>query len=124
MNYTSHCTEGLAWDWINQKIYWTDNCDDDIEVYDPITTYRRVLFDTGLITPYAIVVDPTTGYVFPLMKYQEFSLYDFYSVMCKCKYLIKLFHMQVDVLDRYFNRTNRESINGWKQQDSTSQYRT
>ena len=53
--------EGLAWDWINQKIYWTDYCDDEIEVYDPLTSYRRVLFDTGLSNPYAIVVDPTTG---------------------------------------------------------------
>lgn len=53
--------EGLAWDWVNQKIYWTDYCDDEIEVYDTITSYRRVLFDTGLSSPYAIVVDPTTG---------------------------------------------------------------
>ena len=53
---------GLAWDWVNQKLYWTDYCDDDIEVYDPVTTARRVLFDVGLSAPYAIVVDPTTGY--------------------------------------------------------------
>lgn len=54
---------GLAWDWVNQKLYWTDYCDDDIEVYDPVTRVRRVLFDVGLTEPYAIVVDPTTGYV-------------------------------------------------------------
>lgn len=53
---------GLAWDWVNQKLYWTDYCDDDIEVYDPVSRARRVLFDTGLTEPYAIVVDPTTGY--------------------------------------------------------------
>ena len=53
---------GLAWDWVNQKLYWTDYCDDDIEVYDPVTGARRVLFDVGLSAPYAIVVDPTTGY--------------------------------------------------------------
>ena len=57
-----HCTRGLAWDWINQKLYWTDYCDDDIEVYDPVTRVRRVLFDVDLTAPYAIVVDPTTGY--------------------------------------------------------------
>ena len=76
-------TEGLAWDWINQKIYWTDRCDDDIEVYDPITTYRRVLFDTGLINPYAIVVDPTTGYVSVSLNVTPgilgCSMHDFYS---------------------------------------------
>jgi hypothetical protein len=56
---TSHA-DGLAWDWVSQKIYWTDNCDDDIEVYDTITGYRAVLFNTGLSQPHAIVVDPST----------------------------------------------------------------
>ena len=49
---------------MNEKLYWTDNCDDDIEVYDPSTQVRRVLFDVDLLNPYAIVVDPTTGYVY------------------------------------------------------------
>lgn len=53
---------GLAWDWVNQKLYWTDYCDNDIEVYDPVTRGRRVLFRTGLSNPYGIVVDPTNGY--------------------------------------------------------------
>lgn len=52
---------GLSWDWINQKLYWTDYSEDDIEVYDPSTQVRRILIDTGLIEPRAIVVDPTTG---------------------------------------------------------------
>ena len=44
-------------------MYWTDACDRDIEVYDPATTYRRVLFNStaGLRNPRGIVVDPTTG---------------------------------------------------------------
>ncbi len=54
---------GLAWDWVNQKLYWIDNIDDDIEVYDPSSQVRRVLFDVDLADPSAIVVDPTTGYV-------------------------------------------------------------
>ena len=53
---------GLAWDWVNRKLYWTDYCDNDIEVYDPVTRVRRILFDSGLTDPYSIVVDPTTGY--------------------------------------------------------------
>ena len=68
MNYVIYSwhfvfTVGMAWDWINQKLYWTDSSNDDIEVYDPSTQVRRVLFDTGLSAPYAIVVDPTTGLV-------------------------------------------------------------
>ena len=53
--------DGLAWDWVNQKLYWTDYCNHDIEVYDPETQARRVLF-VGLSQPHAIVVDPTSGY--------------------------------------------------------------
>lgn len=47
---------------MNQKLYWTDFCEYVIEVYDPFTQARRILIDTGLIEPRAIVVDPTTGY--------------------------------------------------------------
>ena len=54
--------EGLAWDWINNKLYWTDYCDDEIEVYDPESQQRRVLLATGS-SPYSIVVDPGTGSV-------------------------------------------------------------
>ena len=54
---------------MNQKLYWTDYCDDDIEVYDPVTRVRRVLFDVDLTEPRAIVVDPTTGWV--LYKYKK-----------------------------------------------------
>lgn len=55
-------SDGLAWDWINQKLYWTDYCKDTIEVYDPVTGNRRVLLDTGSTSNNKdIVVDPTTG---------------------------------------------------------------
>ena len=50
---------GLAWDWVNRKLYWTDATDNDIEVLDPLTTQRKVLLSTGNGTdPWAIVVDP------------------------------------------------------------------
>ena len=50
---------GLAWDWVNRKLYWTDATDNDIEVLDPVTTQRKVLVSTGNATnPQAIVVDP------------------------------------------------------------------
>ena len=53
---------------MNQKLYWTDYCNDDIEVYDPSTGVRRVLFDVGLTEPHAIVVDPTTGYEYVIRR--------------------------------------------------------
>ena len=53
--------DGIAWDWINEKLYWTDYCDNDIEVFDPSSGYRKVLINTGSNTdPSDIIVDPTT----------------------------------------------------------------
>ena len=54
-----HTTEGLAWDWVNEVLYWTDTQTQKIEVYDPATTHRKVLF-SGII-PSDIVLDPTEG---------------------------------------------------------------
>ena len=54
---------------MNQKLYWTDPCANDIEVYDPSTMYRRILYDTadGIRDPSGMVVDPTTGYDIALL---------------------------------------------------------
>ncbi len=55
-------TERLAWDWINQKLYWTNSNLRKIEVYDPVTEYRKVLLNTGSNTnPLDIVLDPNNG---------------------------------------------------------------
>ena len=52
-------SEGLAWDWINQKLYWTDSSTEKIEVYDPISGSRKVLFYLGSGSELGdIVVDP------------------------------------------------------------------
>lgn len=58
------CADDIAWDWISEKMYWTDSCTREVEVYDPTTTYRRVLFNgsSNVLNPRGIVVDPTTGY--------------------------------------------------------------
>ena len=46
---------------MNKKLYWTDQLDDDIEVFDLDTNYRKVLFENGVGSePRAIVVDPST----------------------------------------------------------------
>ena len=54
--------DGLAWDWINEKLYWADAGTDRIEVYDPSTRHRKVLLNTGSNTnPADIIVDPNNG---------------------------------------------------------------
>ena len=56
--------ENIAWDWINQKLYWTDRVNDTIKVYDPIRDIQKILVNTGPGSePRAIVVDPSTRYV-------------------------------------------------------------
>ena len=57
--------DGIAWDWINEKIYWTDADEKEIEVLDPASGLRAVLVDTGASSiPRAIVLDPTTRTMF------------------------------------------------------------
>ena len=51
--------DGLAWDWVNRKLYWTDAVDKEIEVIDTLSTHRKLLISTGTLSiPRAIVVDP------------------------------------------------------------------
>ena len=46
---------------MNLKLYWSDACNNDIEVYDPESGHRKMLIDTGSGgDPRDIVVDPTT----------------------------------------------------------------
>ncbi len=62
MDFIIIATGGLAWDWVNEKLYWCDACVRDIEVFDPKTGYRKVLIDTGTgSAPRDIVLDPSTG---------------------------------------------------------------
>ena len=54
-------TDGIAWDWINQKLYWTDPEHREIEIMDPITGHRTRIVYTGLASiPRGLVVDPNT----------------------------------------------------------------
>lgn len=54
-------------------MYWTDPCEDEIEVYDPTTLRRKKLITTGT-NPFAIVVDPGTGYE-PMSSLYFFGYY-------------------------------------------------
>ena len=53
--------EGLAVDWINKKLYWTDAGSDVIEVAEFNVRHRMTLITTGLGNPRAIVVHPISG---------------------------------------------------------------
>ena len=55
--------DGLAVDWINDKLYWTDSATKLIEVSDLNGSHRLQLISTGLSKPRAIVVTPLLGYV-------------------------------------------------------------
>ena len=54
-------TDGIAWDWVGRKLYWSDAVHREIEVLDPLTGDRRQLVYTGASTvPRGMVVDPVT----------------------------------------------------------------
>ena len=57
--------DDIAYDWISEKIYWTDAMHQEIEVVDlGGNGDRKILLKTGdLSTPRAIVLDPTTRYI-------------------------------------------------------------
>ena len=58
--------EGLACDWVNNKISWTDSETKRIEVtsVDPDPIHRRVLFWEDIDLPRAISVAPHDGLMF------------------------------------------------------------
>lgn len=70
--------DGIAWDWVNKKLYWTDMGDRDLEVYDPFTGHRKVLLQfAGDSKPRAIVLDPNTRYNAWLMTIQILSVFPY-----------------------------------------------
>ncbi|ESO96765.1 hypothetical protein LOTGIDRAFT_51280, partial [Lottia gigantea] len=57
-------TEGLAVDWISNKIYWVESNLDQIEVAEFNGTNRRTLIAGNMTSPRAIVLDPRYGALF------------------------------------------------------------
>ena len=56
-------SDGIAWDWLNKKLYWSDSEHREIEVLDPNSGDRMQLVETGLNTiPRDVAVDPNTRY--------------------------------------------------------------
>lgn len=53
--------EGVAVDWLSRNLYWTDSVTDTVSVSTLDAQHHKVLFDTDLVNPRAIQVDPTDG---------------------------------------------------------------
>lgn len=56
--------EGLAIDHLSRTVFWTDSVKDRIEVASLDGSQRRVLVDSDLVNPRAIITDPSSGCVF------------------------------------------------------------
>lgn len=60
-----HCVllpaDGLAVDWVNDKLYWTDAGKSRLEMANIDGSNRLILFSRNVNKPRAIVVDPASG---------------------------------------------------------------
>ena len=55
--------DGIAVDWVNNKVYFTDVELDIVGVFDPVRFYYKVLIRTGSLSqPRAVVLDPNNRY--------------------------------------------------------------
>lgn len=53
--------DGMACDWLTNKLYWTDIDLNKIEVVSMVDHHRKVLFWKDLDQPRAIALDPLRG---------------------------------------------------------------
>lgn len=56
--------DGLALDWLGEKLYWTDSETNRIEVSNLNGSCRKILFWEHLDQPRAIALDPLNGYMY------------------------------------------------------------
>lgn len=56
--------EGVAIDHLSRTVFWTDSVKDRIEVASLDGSQRRVIVDSELVNPRAIITDPSSGCVF------------------------------------------------------------
>lgn len=67
---------GIAVDWINDKLYWTDSKLSRIEMCELDGSRRKVILWKDIDKPRAIVVHPNKTYVVNLVNYNIFSSYN------------------------------------------------
>lgn len=60
--------EGIAIDHLGRTVFWTDSVKDRIEVASLDGSQRRVIIDSDLVNPRAIITDPPNGCVLFRMK--------------------------------------------------------
>ena len=58
--FSRFLTASVAVDWINDKIYWSDESTSRIEVAELSGSNRKTLIATSLQYPRGLVVDPST----------------------------------------------------------------
>ncbi|CAD5111663.1 DgyrCDS948 [Dimorphilus gyrociliatus] len=64
ISYGLTTAEGIAVDWINEKIYWTDAALDQIQVSNFNGDFQMVLVSGTIGNPRSIAVSPKKGYLF------------------------------------------------------------
>lgn len=63
IRHDSHGLEGLAIDWVGDKIYWLDRHSKNLDVAELDGTNRKTL-KAGIPDPRGLVVHPGIGYLF------------------------------------------------------------
>lgn len=74
--------EGIAIDHLGRTLFWTDSVKDRIEVASLDGSQRRVIVDTDLVNPRAIIADPNNGCVSSLaisITIQSCALFHFWG---------------------------------------------
>ncbi|CAH1244503.1 LRP6 [Branchiostoma lanceolatum] len=61
---TSSAVQGLAADWLNQNLYYTDAYYNWIGLFNTNSSHRHVVVQTGLDRPQGIAVHPSRGQIF------------------------------------------------------------
>ena len=99
-------TEGLAVDWIGEKIYWVESKLYQIEVAGINGDNRTTLIAGNMISPRAIVLDPRVGY--PIKSILHSRLFIIISFCIFSKRICWCFPLQISVLDRlgYYKSTH------------------
>lgn len=65
--------EGIAIDYLGRTMFWTDSVKDHIEVASLDGSQRRVIINSDLVNPRAIITDPPNGCVLFHIKLLHFN---------------------------------------------------